>query len=209
MDVAKCLHDKFNRDDSHIPPVRTKGFKRHNLIKLFAEFGFKRGAEIGVAEGRFSAVMLKIIPDLHLLGVDPWTPDGEDKRSLMIGKRLADERCEQANELYTRYPNSCTHRGTSMDVVQTFEKESLDFIYIDGNHTFDFVMQDLIEWSKRVRPGGIIAGHDYYRFRWAGVVDAVDIYTRMHRVHEWYITDERTPTFFWVKQENKKGDRDE
>ena len=61
MDLAKCLHDKFNHDDSHIPPVRTKGFKRHNLIKLFAGFGFRSGVEIGVAEGKFSEAILKVI----------------------------------------------------------------------------------------------------------------------------------------------------
>jgi len=60
-------------------------------------------------------------------------------------------------------------------------------------------MQDLIEWGKRVRQDGIISGHDYYRFRWAGVVDAVDAYTRAHQVNEWFIDDMRETSFFWVK----------
>lgn len=202
MDLAKDLHTRFNKDDSHISPVRTKGFKRHNLIKLFNDVGFKLGAEIGVAEGKFSTFILKTIPDLNFLGVDPWEVDDEDPRSKIIGTGAAIERLHEATECYDKYKNAFICRMTSMNAVQTIDKESLDFIYIDGNHTFDFVMSDLIEWSRRVRLGGIIAGHDYYRFRWAGVVDAVDIYTRMHRVSEWYITDERTPSFFWVK----KGD---
>jgi hypothetical protein len=39
-------------------------------------------------------------------------------------------------------------------------KESLGFAYVDGNHYFDPAMLDLILWSERVRPGGMIAAHD-------------------------------------------------
>jgi hypothetical protein len=79
------------------------------------------------------------------------------------------------------------------------EDESLDFVYIDGDHSFDAVMLDLILWSRKVRKGGFVGGHDYYRFRNAGVVPAVDCYTREHNIHEWFLTDERTPSFFWLK----------
>ena len=79
--------------------------------------------------------------------------------------------------------------------------ESLDFVYIDGNHHFDFVMQDIIEWSKKVRAGGVVSGHDYYRFRNAGVVDAVNTYTHAHQIWEWFITDEpKEKSFFWAKE---------
>ena len=61
-------------------------------------------------------------------------------------------------------------------------------------------MTDIIEWSKRVRSGGIVAGHDYFRFRDSGVIQAVDIYTHMHKIHEWFVTDEREPTWFFVKE---------
>ncbi len=77
--------------------------------------------------------------------------------------------------------------------------ESLDFVYIDADHRFDYVMEDLIAWGRKVRKGGIISGHDYYRFRNAGVVPAVDVYTHCHYVGEWFITDEKEASFFWVK----------
>ena len=77
--------------------------------------------------------------------------------------------------------------------------ESLDFVYIDGAHDFDSVMLDLILWSRKVRSGGLVGGHDYYRFKNAGVVPAVDCYTREHNIHKWFITDERLPSFFWMK----------
>jgi hypothetical protein len=88
-----------------------------------------------------------------------------------------------------------------MDAVRDIELESLDFVYIDGNHSFDYVMQDLIEWSKRVRRGGIVSGHDYYHFRNAGVVEAVDVYTHCHGIKEWFLTNEqKSKSFFWVKR---------
>jgi predicted O-methyltransferase YrrM len=210
MNLAEELHMKFNQDGVYLSPVRIKRFKRDRFIRLLAELEFNHGVEVGVAEGNFSEYMLNTIPDLHLIGVDPWTRYSEDSCSMLVGKDDAEKRYREAKERYNRYSNAYICRETSMEAVRDFEEESLDFVYIDGNHEFDYVMQDLIEWSKRVRIGGIIAGHDYYRFRRAGVIDAVDIYTRMHRVQEWYITDERTPTYFWVKEctkINKKENR--
>jgi hypothetical protein len=86
-----------------------------------------------------------------------------------------------------------------MDAVGEFEHESIDFVYIDGNHRFDFVMTDLIRWAKRVKKGGIVALHDYCHFHWSGVVRAVDAYTYCHDIRPWFITKEAKPTVFWVK----------
>ena len=36
------------------------------------------------------------------------------------------------------------------------------FVYIDGNHKFDFICPDIIYWSKKVKHGGIVAVHDFY-----------------------------------------------
>jgi predicted O-methyltransferase YrrM len=173
--------------------VRCPGFKRKRLAKLFAALGFTRGAEIGVREGVFSEVLCKAIPGLELLCVDLWdayyhfaSADGA-RHYLTAQKRLA------------AY-NARLVKATSMDAAREIADESLDFVYIDADHRFDWVMQDLIEWSKKVRPGGIVSGHDYYRFRNAGVVPAVDVYTLVHGIHEWFITDEKEASFFWVKE---------
>ena len=95
--------------------------------------------------------------------------------------------------------NATLVKAFSMDAVRDVLPESLDFVYIDGNHSFDWVMQDIIEWSKRVRPGGIVSGHDYYHFGWAGIVEAVDVYIKAHTITEWFVTVEREPSWFWVK----------
>jgi hypothetical protein len=105
---------------------------------------------------------------------------------------------EEAKQRLAPY-NVTFVRANSMDAVRDVPDESLDFVFIDANHTFDYVMQDIIEWSKKVRPGGMVSGHDYFRCRNFGVVPAVDVYTREHLIHQWFITDEHKPSYFWLK----------
>lgn len=49
----------------------------------------------------------------------------------------------------------------SMDALNDFEDNSLDFVYIDGNHTLPYIAADIFGWERKVRKGGIISGHDY------------------------------------------------
>jgi predicted O-methyltransferase YrrM len=195
MDNAALLHQKYNPRFDQIPPVCIKSFDRVKLARLLAELGYKRGVEVGVADGRNSLTLCQNIPGLELYGIDPWLVYSENPRA----HDNQDECYRLATERLAPY-NVLLIRAMSMDAVRDFAPGSIDFVYIDGHHGFDWVMQDLIEWGKRVRPGGIISGHDYYRFRWAGVVDAVDAYTKAHQVKEWFIDDMRETSFFWVKQ---------
>jgi len=90
-----------------------------------------------------------------------------------------------------------------MEALADVPDGSLDFVYIDADHTFDHVMSDIIWWARKVRYGGIVAGHDYYRFRRAGVVPAVNVYTHQHGITRWFITDylkDRTPSYFWMRE---------
>jgi predicted O-methyltransferase YrrM len=193
MNTAEILHERFNPHSDQTSPVRVKGFTRERLAMLFAELGFTRGAEIGVAEGIYSEVLCLHIPDLELLCVDLW--------SRYAKKGNADqERCFGITQKrLAAYPAVQYIRKASMDALADVRDGSLDFVYIDADHRFDFVMRDVIEWSKKVRPGGIVAGHDYYHFKASGVVEAVNAYTFAHQIHEWFIDDQREQSFFWVK----------
>lgn len=197
METAELLHQKFNPRYDQIPPIRIKGFTRAKLAELFAELNFTKGAEIGVAEGHYSLVLCQTIPNLELNCVDLWDTYYRDKTKLK-DRAMQDWALEQAHEKLDKY-NPRFIRAASMDAVKEFKDNSLDFVYIDGDHSFDFIMQDLIEWSKKVKPGGIVSGHDAYRFRGAGVVDAVSTYTHCHQIHEFFLCDEREISFFWVK----------
>ena len=67
-------------------------------------------------------------------------------------------------------------KGHSLDVVNNYEDESLDFIFIDGSHYYDDVKADIVAWLPKLKPNGIIGGHDYGKIdeNADGVADAVD-----------------------------------
>jgi hypothetical protein len=53
--------------------------------------------------------------------------------------------------------------------------------------------------GRRVRSGGILAGHDFYDFAGAGVVEAVQDFVDKYGIRDWWICDEREPSFWWGK----------
>lgn len=184
-------------------PIELRDFHRNDLAQLFAELGFKRGAEIGVAEGNYSEVLLKANPECELLLVDPW--EGYSGNPQNKTKSKHDFAFTETVRKTEKYPNAKPTIGTSMNTVGMIAEQSLDFVYIDGNHLFDYVIQDLVEWSKRVRSGGIVSGDDYYQLdqkRWVGggVVEAVQAYTNAHRIPIWFLCNaHRSIDYFWVK----------
>ena len=92
-----------------------------------------------------------------------------------------------------------------MDAVKDFEDGSLDFVYIDGNHDFKNVANDIVEWQKKVRVGGIVAGHDYRRHKphltyQCHVVDVVNAYTYAFGINPWFVLQgDKSPSWFWVQ----------
>jgi hypothetical protein len=88
-------------------------------------------------------------------------------------------------------PYDCTIiRKTSFDAAKDFSDESLDFVYIDGAHDFKNVTDDINIWSKKVRKGGVISGHDYIAVdRKRDVIEvkqAVDAYVSANKINPWY-----------------------
>lgn len=194
--MVKTLAQRFNAVGQQ-GPVVLKGVKRGDLVKWVSccpKTGIVKGAEVGVADGRFSLYLCEHLPKLKLLCVDPWLRYEDNPRG--GGQAQQDGNYALALERLLPY-NVTLSKQFSMDAVRDVPPASLDFVYLDGHHSFDWVMQDIIEWAKRVKPGGIVAGHDYYEFQWAGVIAAVKAYTAAHQIAPWFVTDEREPTFFW------------
>ncbi len=167
---------------------------RIELAKYFNSLGLKTGAEIGVSEGKNAANMCINIPGLKLFCVDSWNG---------VRGQLA---LEKAKKRLTGY-NVKFIKKDSMTALADFADNSLDFVFIDASHAFDYVMKDIIDWSKKVRPGGIVSGHDYYHSKSGtmGVVEAVDAYTLAHHITFNLTTkdpdslDDKEPSFWWVK----------
>ena len=146
---------------------------RKNLYKIFNERGFKVGAEIGVYTGVNAFSMFKCIPDLKLYLIDPW----DLRKTRPYFRRVV-------REIAKNYYDAIIIRRKSEDAARFIEDGSLDFVYIDANHQYDYVMLDQILWSRKVRNGGIVSGHDYYTRKRGnlGVKVAVDDYVRYHKI---------------------------
>jgi predicted O-methyltransferase YrrM len=91
-------------------------------------------------------------------------------------------------------------------VAKEFEDESLDFVFIDGNHAYEWVVQDIALWSKKVRKGGIIYGHDFddysHNRRWKEmhVIWAVDGWMKSYKIHPWFVLEgNKNKSWMYIK----------
>ncbi len=147
---------------------------RLDLAKHFCDLGFKLGVEVGVLGGTYSTTLYENNPGLKLFAVDSWGMN-EIKYGDYHRRKEAEARLRLG-----KYPGVTLVKKFSLEAVKDFEINSLDFVYIDASHSFDFVMRDIIEWGMRVKRGGIISGHDYINTRKVRIKDAVDIYVKAH-----------------------------
>ena len=144
-----------------------------DLAKHFNSLGYKVGAEVGVLDGDYAITLCREIPGLKYYGIDNWHVAEGMPNHKHRGKY------EHVLEILKPY-NATVIRKLSMEAVNEFENNSLDFVYIDANHQFDSVVEDIIHWTKKVRKGGIVAGHDYEESNTKGVIPAVDGYVKSH-----------------------------
>ena len=137
-------------------PAEIPDCSRDDLPKLFKDLGFKTGAEVGVWNGEFSELFCKL--GMKHYAIDPWIGY---KGYVAAGTNRLEGKYQITRKRLAPYPNCTIIRKTSMEVVDSFPDGSLDYVYIDGNHGFRYVAEDVVEWSKKVRKGGAISGHDY------------------------------------------------
>jgi hypothetical protein len=170
---------------------------RRQLPYFFIEMGYKTGVEVGVHLGHFMRWFCR--RGFKMYGVDPWSSYPGYKRSGL------EYIYNHAKEITAPY--DCTLiRKTSMEAVKDFEDESVDFVFIDGNHLYEYVSMDINEWSKKVRKGGVVSGHDYDQ---EGVKTAVHSYIKLNDIDNWWVLgrEEIVPgevrevsrTWMWIK----------
>lgn len=139
-----------------------------DLAKLFAELEFKNGVEIGTDQGEYAELLLKINPNLNLLCVDPWTTEAYEKGFQPESnepQEYFDKRYEETKQRLSVFSSRVNIAAVkSMEALEIVRDESKDFVYIDGNHDFLNTTQDIHYWTKKVRSGGIVSGHDFVRY---------------------------------------------
>jgi len=186
-------------------PAEIPDCSRNDLPDLFKRLGFKAGVEIGVYLGEYTEVLAR--SGLQIYGVDPWKlyRDYGNPR----GQKRLDDQYKMATERLAQYPNVKIIRKSSMEALEDFKDGSIDFVYIDGNHLFRYVAEDLYEWSMKVRNGGIVSGHDY-AYYWprsacggCHVHQVVDAFVKAYHIPNFWVLGRRDDS----RPDNEKRDK--
>ncbi len=184
------------------------------------------GAELGVFKGEYSQTILDIVePEaLHLVDAWAWSLqdaipfadvpdymaeiDANTVRYMGGPPDQALETCYQdVRQRFADRPEVTIHRGQTHDVVKRFQEPMFDFIYIDANHFYEYVLRDLIEWSATLKPGGVILLNDCFdgmlgRRQHLGVVEAV---TQFRKRGDWRILALTASAFSDLAMTNNPG----
>jgi len=141
------------------------------------------GVEVGVFKADTAASVLAARRNVTHYLVDPWAPyyenDASGKRTKM-GQMMGSETL--AAQIFAGVQRrmapfgerAVIYRGTSADAATELPNE-LDYVFIDGIHTYEAVKHDIAAWLPKVKRGGWIGGHDYDNLpRFPGVARAVD-----------------------------------
>lgn len=142
------------------------------IPELLKKYKNPVGIEIGSDHGWTTEYLLDVVDGLVLHTVDPYTAyidwngspaDQSSRTSVYDGFKNRIKRFGDRN---------IHHELTSDDAASNFEDESIDFIFIDGIHTYEQVTLDCNNYYSKIKKGGLITGHDYNAVK--GVKKAVD-----------------------------------
>lgn len=148
---------------------------RDELPQFFINKGFKVGAEIGVLRGEFTEKLCQA--GLKIYAIDPWIADKNHLKENPDYQKVRNALFKSAKNRLEPY--ACTIiRKTSMEAIEDFKDESLDFVYIDADHHFRYIAEDIVEWSEKVKKGGVVSGHDYHVTPKCQVPFVVDAYAK-------------------------------
>lgn len=154
-----------------------KGRRELVLEKFARENNWEIGAELGVWKGRTFKHLLSKLPNLKLIGVDLYAPqpDNEGPEKWVEGENGHEWDHDRYYNDIVQFCESVNGRGImyrmyTHEAALKVEDESLDFIFIDADHSYEGVKKDLTDWIPKVKKGGYICGHD---IDWEGVNKAL------------------------------------
>ena len=167
---------------------------------------------MGVWKGRFSQAILQHFPHVHMTLVDPW--DGSDGGGVTDGTPALLDRVKQEALLnLSPFRDRVTIlQCSSEDGAGMVPDGSLDFAFIDARHDYPNVRADVRLWYPKVKPGGIVSGHDYIRRSRptaTHVVQAVQGYVYCYGIKPWFLLGsnakvlgeirDNSRSWFWVR----------
>ncbi len=137
-------------------------------IRLLDLHQVRSMAEIGVWKGDFSACILRncrYIDRFYM--IDPWATLPDWNKPFNVAPEMFDDIYQEMHEK-TGFASDkrVILRGRSKEVLKYIPDESLDFAYIDGDHTLRGITIDLIKVLPKIKQGGIIGGDDFTTTPW-------------------------------------------
>jgi predicted O-methyltransferase YrrM len=140
----------------NIPDDKCSGY---GLIDLLKDKGNLIGLEIGCDKGNTTIKLLENLPNIFLHGIDPyenyidWNSNKLFEREQVYVDFL--KKIEKHKDRFV------LHRKKSDDAFSFFEEKSIDFIFIDGLHTYEQVKKDCENFYPLLKDDGLFSGHDY------------------------------------------------
>jgi len=197
METVEYIKNKYGVSDGKIIDLPISRWKEWPL--LLKELGVKKAVEIGTYKGNFAETLSLLIPDIDLTVVDAWKVYRDYKDYGVndletVAYELTKERAEKFGFKIIK--------GWSNEVVNDFEDESLDFVFIDGNHDFEHVVEDVAKWSRKVKKGGIVSGHDFNRnhAKHFGVKEAIPAWCEAEQISPLFIVrKDQCASWFYIK----------
>lgn len=125
--------------------------RRSVVDRLIKENNLEFGAELGVQSGYLFFHLLDTHPDLILFGVDAWMGNNQAAYAKMK---------KEVNEKVVDYKNGMIMNMTTNEAAAKTPDESLDFVFIDADHSYPACKIDMEKWMSKVKVGGYIIGHD-------------------------------------------------
>lgn len=180
-----------------------------NLVSLANLTNGKRILEIGVAYGYHAEHILSNISNCFYVGVDPYKAhyDSKDPFVRDVSELFNDHAQAAMDRLYHAVNSTLSDkfkhqfkliRNNSLDALEDFENESFDVIFIDGDHRYESVAEELRSYWPILARGGILAGDDY---DWPDVARAVEEFASVNSLNISYLsqTSRGYPTYFFQK----------
>ena len=198
------VHDKLHKGKSS-----SRDFLLQKIPKK------SEGVEIGVHEGNFSERILEIVLPKKLYLIDPWKLEQDEVydesyygKKKIVNQNIMDERFHNVRKRFEKEIKNnqiIIKRGYSEEILKDFHNDSLDWVYIDGNHLYEFVKKDLELCFMKIKNGGYICGDDYNDGGWwkGGVKKAVDEFVSSNNKIK--VIEIKADQFILQKKANEKN----
>jgi hypothetical protein len=138
------------------------------ILKRIDGISSPRGAEIGVFAADMSSILLRGRPDLSLTLVDSWEGDGaaytgdsDDFHASLTQDAQEGFYARAREKVAFANGRAPIVRKRSTEAAAEIADGSLDFVFIDADHSYEGCRADILAWLPKVKPGRVIGGHDF------------------------------------------------